>query len=214
MPIFTGGTGLYFKALLEGLSPVPDIPDHVRARWREAARTRTPEELHAQLKERDTEMAEQLRPSDPQRIVRALEVVDATGQSLGQWQQEAGRPILDADKTLRIFATRPRDELYARINARFETMLSQGALEEVEALAAKNLDPDLPVMRAHGVKPLMALLAGTATREDVIEQVKTDTRRYAKRQETWAKSNMIAWNRIEKKESESFASNIFSFIDV
>ncbi|MEM8743444.1 MAG: tRNA (adenosine(37)-N6)-dimethylallyltransferase MiaA [Pseudomonadota bacterium] len=213
-PIIAGGSGLYFKALLEGLSPVPDIPEGVRTRWRDAANTNTPAELHDLLRERDPGMADQLRPSDPQRIVRALEVVDATGQSLAEWQQKSGSPILDADEAARIFVTRPREELYARINARFDTMLSHGALEEVEALVAKDLDPDLPVMRAHGVRPLMQVLSGATTREEAIEQVKTETRRYAKRQETWAKSNMISWKRIEKKDSESFASNIFSFIDV
>ncbi|MDA7947603.1 MAG: tRNA (adenosine(37)-N6)-dimethylallyltransferase MiaA [Hyphomicrobiaceae bacterium] len=214
MPIVTGGTGLYFKALLEGLSPVPDIPQEVRILWRDAASEKRPEELHALLCERDPEMAEQLRPSDPQRIVRALEVLDATGRSLAQWQKQAGRPLLKADEALCIFVTRPRDELYARINARFDAMVSEGALDEVQALAAQQLDPDLPVMRAHGVKPLMELLSGTLTRDEAIERVKTDTRRYAKRQETWAKRNMIAWKRIEKKESKSLMSNIFSFIDV
>ena len=213
-PIITGGTGLYFKAVLEGLSPVPDIPEAVRAHWRETAGETSAEALHAMLQDRDPETAGQLRPSDPQRIVRALEVLDATGRSLAQWQKEAGAPVLREAETERFFITRPREELYARINARFDAMLSSGAVEEVEALAAQKLDPDLPIMRAHGVKPLMGLLSGCFTQEEAIERIKTDTRRYAKRQETWAKSNMISWNRIEKKESESFASNIFSFIDV
>ena len=214
LPIITGGTGFYFKALLEGLSPVPDIPEPVRERWRRAAVEKSPEELHALLREKDPAMAEQLRPTDPQRIVRALEVFDATGRSLAEWQQEAGEPLLKENEVVRIFLTRPRDELYARINARFNTMLERGALEEVEALARQALDPDLPAMRAHGVKPLMDLLSGSIAREEAVERVKTDTRRYAKRQETWAKSNMIAWNHILKKDSESFVSNILSFIDV
>lgn len=214
LPIITGGTGLYFKALLEGLSPVPDIPEPVRERWRHASLERSSEELYALLRERDPAMAEQLRPSDPQRIVRALEVIDATGRSLAAWQKQAGQPLLKESDVARIFLTRPRDELYARINARLDSMLEQGALEEVEALAGQALDPNLPAMRAHGVKPLLDMLSGTIAREDAIERVKTDTRRYAKRQETWARSNMIAWKRIIKKDSESFVPEIFSFIDV
>ncbi len=214
LPIITGGSGLYFKALLEGLSPVPDIPEDVRERWREAASEMSAEDLHARLRACDPETASQLRPSDPQRIVRALEVFDATGRSLAAWQKEAGAPVLREAETVRFFVSRPREELYARINARFDAMLSEGALEEVKALAAQNLDPDLPVMRAHGVKPLMDMLLGRLTEDEAVERVKTDTRRYAKRQETWAKSNMISWQRLEKQESKSFASNIFSFVDV
>lgn len=214
LPIITGGTGLYFKALLEGLSPIPNIPDDVRARWRTEGQMRDAAELHAILKERDPEMAGRLRPSDPQRIARALEVLEATGRSLAEWQKEPGEQLLSVDDVLRLRISPPREQLYAKIDARFDKMLDEGALEEVEALASHKLNPSLPVMRALGVRPFLALLAGDLGREDAVAQAKMETRRYAKRQETWARSNMIAWKWIKKKEMESLMSVIFSFIDV
>jgi len=213
-PIITGGTGLYFKALLEGLSPIPDIPEDVRAHWRMQARDKSAGELHAMLQERDPEMAGRLRPSDPQRIARALEVLDATGRSLAEWQSEPGEAVLDVDDVLRIRISPPREYLYEKIDGRFDAMLDEGALGEVEVLASRNLDPDLPAMRALGVRPFLALLTGDLSRDDAVAQAKMETRRYAKRQETWARSNMIAWNWIKKKEMESLMSVIFSFIDV
>lgn len=214
VPIITGGTGLYFKALLEGLSPIPDIPDEIRGYWRQEAGARNAAELHSLLRERDPEMAERLRPSDPQRLVRALEVLDATGRSLAEWQEEPGTPVLREDEVLRLYVSPPRDLLYERIDARFDAMLDHGALEEVVTLAEQELDPALPAMRALGVKPLIGLIAGVLDRDEAISQAKIETRRYAKRQLTWAKGNMFSWNRIETKDMESLRSNIFSFIDV
>lgn len=213
IPIITGGTGLYFKALLEGLSPVPDIPDDVRAYWRQEARKREGSELHAILGARDPDMAERLRPSDRQRIVRALEVIDATGRSLAQWHGEPGEALLEEEKTVRFFIAPPRELLYARIDARFDAMIDKGALDEVTALAKQKLDPGLPVMRALGVAPLIAYLKDAMTFEDAAARVKTDSRRYAKRQFTWAKRNMITWNVIKTKDSESLLYNIVPIID-
>ncbi|MHA1164756.1 MAG: tRNA (adenosine(37)-N6)-dimethylallyltransferase MiaA [Alphaproteobacteria bacterium] len=214
MPIITGGTGLYFKALLEGLSPIPDIPPEIRDHWRGQENSHSAEELHKLLSERDPEMAARLRPSDPQRVIRALEVLDATGRSLAQWQSEPGKPVLPEEQTLRIFVSPPREALYARIDARFDAMLEMGALEEVSALAKLELDPGLPVMRALGVMPLMQILSGKISRDEAATRTKTDTRRYAKRQMTWAKSNMIAWKSIFVKDSESMIQKIFAIIDV
>ena len=214
LPIITGGTGLYFKALLEGLSPIPDIPAEIRDHWRGEAGSRSAEELHALLGERDPQMARRLRPSDPQRVIRALEVFDATGCSLAEWQNEPGVPVLTGEQTARFFVSPPRETLYARIDQRFETMIESGALDEVRALAGQNLDPGLPVLRALGVKPLMQMLAGKATQEEAMTRTKTDTRRYAKRQLTWAKRNMIAWKSIFLKDSESMIDKIFAIVDV
>lgn len=213
-PIITGGTGLYFKALLDGLSPVPEIPLEIRDHWRAMAGSRNAGELHTLLGERDPEMARRLRPSDPQRVIRALEVIDATGCSLAEWQSEPGKPVLPVEQTLRLFMSPPRQALYARIDERFATMLERGVLEEVRALAEQNLDPGLPVMRALGVKPLMQMLSGHMTRDDAITRTKTDTRRYAKRQLTWAKRNMIAWKEVFVKDSESILDDIFAIVDV
>ena len=214
MPIITGGTGLYFKALLEGLSPIPDIPPNIREHWRGQESTRNAGELHKLLSERDPDMAGRLRPSDPQRVIRALEVLDATGRSLSQWQNEPGEPVFTEEQTLRIFISPPREALYERIDARFDAMLEMGAMDEISALVKLDLDPGLPVMRALGVAALIQVHWGKMSREDAATRTKTDTRRYAKRQMTWAKSNMIAWKSIFVKDSTSMIEEIFAIIDV
>ena len=204
MPIITGGTGLYFKALLEGLSPVPDIPERVRRRWRRIARETSGPELHEMLVERDPAMAERLRPTDPQRITRALEVIEATGRSLADWQRQPGKGLLNESDVLKIVVAPEREILNQRIDTRLVSMLDSGALEEVRALAEQRFDPGLPIMRALGVAPLIAHLRGELDREDAVETVCTQTRRYAKRQATWAKSNMITWKRLIRERFKKF----------
>ena len=194
--VIAGGTGLYFKALTEGLSPVPDIPAEIRERWRAEGLRSPPECLHSELARRDPEMAARLRPSDPQRILRALEVVEATGQSLGEWQKVAGEPLIGEDEAERLYISPPRAELYARCNARFDQMIENGALEEVKALMALDLPQDRPALRAHGVPSLSAYLRGELSFSAALERAKTDTRNYAKRQATWARRNMISWQMI------------------
>jgi tRNA dimethylallyltransferase len=212
-PIIVGGTGLYFKALTEGLSPMPDIPEAIRDHWRARAADAAPGELHAVLAVRDPEMAARLVPSDTQRIVRALEVFEASGQSLAEWQKGARAPILDVAQTIRIVVAPERAELYRRIDARFEAMMEAGALEEVKQLGGQKLDHGLPVMRAHGVRPLLRYLAGELSREEVVAAVQTETRQYAKRQLTWARGNMMSWKWASEQEMESTTGNIMSFID-
>ena len=196
--IIAGGTGLYFKALLEGLSPVPDIPDSVREFWRSEADAKPSTDLFNILQSRDPVMAERIAPSDPQRIVRALEVLDATGQSLLDWQQVSGTSLVQADNSERIYLSPPRDTLYARCNARLEQMVKAGALDEIRHLRDLRLDISLPVMRALGVRPFTAFIDGLLTWEAALENAKTETRRYAKRQLTWARSNMISWKWISE----------------
>ncbi|MGA9603287.1 MAG: tRNA (adenosine(37)-N6)-dimethylallyltransferase MiaA [Methyloceanibacter sp.] len=193
VPILVGGTGLYFKALIEGLAPIPDIPSEVRAYWREQAARLTPEALHRELAARDPGVAAKLRSSDPQRIVRALEVIDATGVSLSEWQGAPAAPALLADDVLRFVIAPEREPLYAAIDARFDRMIENGAIEEVEALLALGLDDSLPAMRAHGVRELRAYLAGTSSLEGAQTKSKTESRRYAKRQMTWARRYMADW---------------------
>ena len=214
IPIITGGTGLYFKALLEGLAPVPDIPDSVRERWRAEAKRLRPKELHGRLVDRDPEMAERLRPEDSQRIVRALEVIEATGRSLSEWQDMPAKPVLDASAARKIVIASDRETLYGRIDARVDRMMDQGALEEVAALKDLELDPELPAMRALGVEALMAHLAGETEKKEAISGFKTETRRYAKRQMTWLRGNMMSWQWIDTKDSKSFLPKILSFVDV
>jgi len=185
IPIFAGGTGLYFKALLQGLSDIPKVPDEVRARIRAEAEGMAPEALHARLAAADPLTAAKLRPSDPQRILRALEVFEATGLPLRHFQDRRGAPLLDAETCACVFLEPDRKELHRRIDTRFDIMMTQGALDEVAALAERNLDPTLPAMRAHGVPSLIAYLRGTLSLDDAIAKGKIDTRHYSKRQFTW-----------------------------
>ncbi|MGE8944482.1 tRNA (adenosine(37)-N6)-dimethylallyltransferase MiaA [Leptospira interrogans] len=203
LPVLVGGTGLYFKALLEGLSPIPPISPDVRQHWRDEAGRLGAEALHRALTERDAEMAARLSPGDTQRIVRALEVLDSTGQSLAVWQTIRGQGVLSEDETVRLVLLPEREALYRRIETRFDRMISDGVLDEVRALQALDLDPALPVMTAHGVPALMSALTGTMAMEDAISAAKADTRHYAKRQFTWLKRNMIAWSSFNLQQMQS-----------
>jgi tRNA dimethylallyltransferase len=194
VPILTGGTGLYFKALQEGLAPVPDVPPEIRSLWRERATSLGAEALHRELAARDPAMAARLPPTDPQRIARALEVIDATSISLAEWQGAAAAPVLAREGVVRIVIAPERAPLYAAIDARFDAMVEVGAIEEVDALLALGLDPGLPAMRAHGVRELAGYLRGLSSREQAVAKAKTETRRYAKRQMTWLKRFMMDWD--------------------
>jgi tRNA dimethylallyltransferase len=185
LPIFTGGSGLYFKALTRGLSAVPPISAEVREQVRARLERDGVEALHAELARKDPLSAERLKPRDRARIARALEVVEATGRSLTDWHREGLPPLLPPGEFSALFLAPEREELYERIDARFDAMLGAGALEEVAALAARNLDPLLPAMKAHGVPALIRHLRGEITREEAAEIGRADTRHYAKRQFTW-----------------------------
>ena len=165
LPIFIGGSGLYFKALTRGLSAVPPIPPEIREAVRARLERDGVEALHAELARRDPVSAERLKPRDRTRIARALEVVEATGRTLPDWHREGLPPLLPPGEFTALFLAPERDQLYARIDARFDAMLGAGALDEVEALAARKLDPLLPAMKAHGVPALIRYLAGEITRE-------------------------------------------------
>lgn len=191
--VIVGGTGLYFKALLEGLSAIPPIPPDVRAHWRARATALEAGALHAALAERDPEMAARLAPADRQRVTRALEVLGATGRSLADWQREPGVPVLQPEETERLVILPDRSDLYARCDRRFDAMMAAGAEAEVEALRALGLDPDRPVMRALGVGPLGEMIAGGLKRDQALERAKAETRQYAKRQLTWLRRHMSAW---------------------
>jgi tRNA dimethylallyltransferase len=212
LPIVVGGTGLYFKALTEGLSPIPPIPDEIRARWRACAGEEGAAALHAILAERDPEMAARLRPTDPQRLVRALEVLEATGTSLARWQEEPGEPVVRVEDGRAVVVAPERDVLRQRIDARFDRMMAHGAVEEVRALLQLALSPELPVMRALGVGPLARLIAGEASPAEAGEAAKAETRQYAKRQLTWLRRNMNAWKWINAQEMESFVATLSDFI--
>jgi tRNA dimethylallyltransferase len=185
LPIFIGGSGLYFKALTRGLSAVPPIAQEVRDSVRARMERDGVEALHAELARRDPVSGDKLKLRDSARIARALEVIEATGRALPDWHREGLPPLLPAEGIAAVFLAPDRKDLYARINARFEVMLEKGALDEVAALAARHLDPMLPAMKAHGVPALLRYLAGEMTLDQAIEIGQTDTRHYAKRQFTW-----------------------------
>jgi len=212
-PIFVGGTGLYFKTLIEGLSPIPAIDPGIREHWRNEAAEKGALSLHGILSERDPAMAERLAPGDTQRVVRALEVLEATGTSLLEWQRLPREPVLDLAQAVAIVAAPERSELHRHIAVRFAAMMQQGALEEAAQLGGLALDPSLPIMGALGLRPLLRHLAGEVTREEALAAAQTETRQYAKRQLTWARGNMLAWKWLDTKEIESTAIDSIMFID-
>jgi len=185
LPIFVGGSGLYFKALTRGLSAVPPIPFEVREDVRARLQRDGVEALHAALARRDPASAERLKPRDRARIARALEVIEATGRSLTDWHRDGLPPLLSPRQFSALFLSPDRDKLYARIDSRFEAMLQAGALQEVAALGARRLDPLLPAMKAHGVPALIRHLHGELTLQEAAAIGRADTRHYAKRQFTW-----------------------------
>ena len=213
LPLIVGGTGLYLRALLQGLSPVPTADPAVRAHWRQQARQRPAGELHAMLGARDPIMAARLKPTDPQRIVRALEVLDSTGRSLADWQRQPGQPVLAAGETIPLLVLPPPGSHGAAIAQRFQRMLQDGALEEVRRLLALELSAELPIMRALGVAPLADHLAGRHSLAAATAAAELETRQYAKRQMTWFRRNMISWKSFETKEMERTMAEILAFIE-
>lgn len=195
--IFVGGTGLYFRALLGGLSVMPEIPADIRARWRQQDADQGAEKLHAILTERDPVAASTLRPTDSQRIVRALEVIDASGRSIIEWQRETGRPLVDGEAARKIVIEPDRRWLGERIARRFETMMEAGAIEEVKTLLSFGLPNALPAMRAIGVSEIAEMLAGRLSVEEAAELATIATRQYAKRQMTWFRNQLTGdWERL------------------
>ena len=212
IPVFTGGTGLYFRALLHGLADIPDIP----ATLREGLRARLSDEgvhgLHAELEARDPELAARLHPNDPQRILRGLEVVAATGRTLSEWQADTQEPLLSEPVTCLMLAP-ARDWLYARCDARFKTMLADGAAQaEVAALSALHLPPQAMALKALGVAELQAVAGDDMDVETAIAQAQMHTRRYAKRQMTWFRNQMSDWPLFTEQDYADNFANIFSFI--
>ena len=203
-PIFVGGTGLYFRALTHGLSDIPPVPEAVRSEVRDWAEGRAPEDIHARLAALDPETAATLRPSDPQRNLRALEVFTATGRSLRSFHAERKGAALQSDEVLSIFLAPDRDLLRARIDARFDGMMAAGAFEEVEQLAMRGLDPALPAMRAHGVPGLIRALRGDISFDEAIEKGKADTRAYSKRQHTWFRHQAPDFTWVKPEAAEAW----------
>jgi tRNA dimethylallyltransferase len=194
-PILVGGTGLYLRTLLDGIAPVPAIDPEVRGRVREADVA----DNYRKLKTFDPAAAERLKPADSARVNRALEVILSTGRTLGEWQEQREGGIADAVELRPLFLLPPRKWLYARCDERFARMIDEGAVAEVEALLARKLNPNLPAMRAIGVRELSAYLGGETTLDQAIAAGQQATRRYAKRQYTWfAHQPPAGWPRFKE----------------
>ncbi|MGA8613917.1 MAG: tRNA (adenosine(37)-N6)-dimethylallyltransferase MiaA [Xanthobacteraceae bacterium] len=202
--VVVGGTGLYFNALTRGIAAVPPIPADIREDVGARLVRDGVTALHAELKQRDPAAAARLMPGDRARVARALEVVLATGRSLFDWHEDNKPPGLDASAAAKIFLMPDRDALLRRIGARFDAMMAAGALEEARALAARNLDPNLPAMKAHGVPWLVRHLNGEIALEQAVEEAKRDTRQYTKRQATWFRNQLpdFAWVEPERALAE------------
>jgi tRNA dimethylallyltransferase len=209
LAIFAGGSGLYFKALTRGLSAVPPIPPEIRDSVRARLERDGVEALHAALAQRDPASAERLKPRDRTRVARALEVVEATGRSLTDWHRDGLPPLLPPGQFTALYLAADRDALYARIDARFDAMLEAGALVEVERLAARRLDPQLPAMKAHGVPALIRHLNGEITREEAAAIGRADTRHYAKRQFTWFRHQLPDFEWVAPEQARGWLRNAF-----
>jgi tRNA dimethylallyltransferase len=194
--VLVGGTGLYLRALTQGLSTVPPINEDIRARLRARAAVTRPGELHAELAGRDPEMAIRLEAGDTQRITRALEVLESTGHSLLHWQGQTGTPLIGHTAS-RVVLAPPRRWLHARIAARFDAMIAAGAISEARRLAARGLSPSLPAMKAIGLRELANLPDMDAGLATAVERCVAQTRQYAKRQETFFRGQLGNWPRLD-----------------
>jgi tRNA dimethylallyltransferase len=199
--ILVGGTGLYFSTLTRGIAAVPPIPAEIRRDVRSRLEAEGVAALHAELDKRDPTTAARLKPGDRARITRALEVVLATGRSLTDWHGDNMPARLDLAAAAKVFLMPQRNALGLRIDARFDAMMAAGALAEVRALAARNLDPSLPAMKAHGVPWLIRHLRGEITMAEAVAQAKRDTRRYTKRQATWFRNQLPQFEWVEPTDA-------------
>jgi tRNA dimethylallyltransferase len=188
--IVVGGTGLYLHALLHGLAPVPDIPAGVRTAARVRLAELGPPAFHAELAGLDPVMAARLRPTDGQRLLRAYEVVIATGRSLAAWHEATPVRISLPAKRLGLALVPPRAALYERIERRLRDMVERGALDELRALHRRALPPDLPLMKGVAVPELLAHVAGRVDLDTAVARAVIQTRRYAKRQLTWLRHQL------------------------
>lgn len=212
LPILVGGTGLYLKAIGEGLAAVPTIPDGLRALGAARLEALGRAGFAAELMARDPEGSERIRILDRQRLLRAWEVLEATGRPLRDWQRAAPNAAKPRWRTLTLLLMPPRGPLYAALDARFQAMLRDGALGEVAALAARDLAPSLPAMKALGVPALLAHVAGALSLAQATAAAQQATRQYAKRQTTWFRYQIRDPVSVSAQFSESLTSEIFSII--
>jgi tRNA dimethylallyltransferase len=206
LPVFVGGTGLYFTALTKGLAEIPHVPAAIRAAVRSRLERLGKVAFHTELARRDPEMAALLRPSDTQRVLRAFEILEATGRSLAAWQKANGRAILHNLTIAKFVLDVPREVLRERIESRFRGMVALGAREEAAALS--DLDPALPAAKILGLRELNAAMRGEIGEEEAIKLAVTRTRQFAKRQGTWFRNQMGDWPRVQVARDCSIIAQI------
>jgi tRNA dimethylallyltransferase len=211
MPIVVGGTGLYLRALLTGLAEVPDIPAEIRDEAAALHRELGGAKFRRRLAEHDPGAAARLNEGDTQRLIRAWEVVRATGLPLAAWHAREGAASPYTAATILMMPPRPL--LYAACDARFAAMVEDGGLDEAAALAARGLNPDLPAMKAVGVPELLRHLRGELSRDEAVAAGQQATRRYAKRQTTWFRHQMEAGLTLDAQFSESLLQCSRHFVD-
>ena len=209
VPILVGGTGLYLRALMTGFHRMPAVPQEIRDRLNERLRRQGPGVLHGELRAVDPDTAHRLNPADGQRIVRALEIFQHTGKPLSDWQSGQTDSAPEGLRFLKIVTAPPREELYSVIDDRFDWMIGAGAVEEVEALLDAGPAEDFPPLKAVGVPPIRAYIRGEIGRERMSELGKRDTRRYAKRQGTWFRHQIIPEITVQTKYSKKTNDQIF-----
>ena len=211
LPIVVGGTGMYLRAALDGIAPMPEVPRDIHQLCLDELAAQGGAAFREALARHDPQTAARLFDGDSQRLVRAMGVFRATGKPISDWQAEPHKGALAGDP-LGLAVVPPRDETYDRIDRRFAMMMETGAVDEVAALAARRLDPSLPVMKALGVREIMAMQSGQISCERAIELASRDSRHYAKRQMTWIRNNFNAEMIIEEKLSKRIIEEIFSIL--
>lgn len=205
--IFVGGTGLYFRALIGGVAQMPQIPDLIREKWRNALIEKGSPPLHEILSVEDPLTAARLNPNDGQRIARALEILEATQKSITWWQTQKTQPLIGAENAIKIVLAPERQSNKNRISLRLDQMVKCGALDEVEALLALDLAPSMPAMKAIGVREFSSFLSGEMLLDDALERAKIETYQYAKRQMTWFRNQF-------KEDWQHFESGDKAFVHV
>lgn len=200
LPIFTGGTGLYFKALVDGISDIPEVPEHIKLSLDRRLRNEGLEPLYDELENIDPEIAAQLKPNDKQRILRALCVYEATEKPLSFWQTQEKKPVLEGVEVLKIVLQSPPEELNEKILKRLKGMVDSGALGEVRGFQEKKLDTALPATKALGLRPLLKHLAREISINEALELAVIETRQYAKRQRTWFRNQFQDWDSVAAGE--------------
>ncbi|MHB8283679.1 MAG: tRNA (adenosine(37)-N6)-dimethylallyltransferase MiaA [Caulobacteraceae bacterium] len=200
--VVVGGTGLYLAALTQGLAEIPAIPDAIREDARTSYDAAGEEAFRQRLRARDPVAEARISPGDRQRLVRALEVVEATGRGIDDWRP-TGVPTLPEGSYRRVVLEPARPALYARCDARMSAMVETGALDEVRALSARDLDPLLPCMKAVGVREFSQYLAGALSLSEAMDLAARETRRYAKRQSTWFRNQTPDWPRITELDPQA-----------